>query len=156
MNRNSFDPRTSEFRLETSPFYLMAHADFRYHLEMESVLTSRGFNKSIYRILTILRETGCSSVTEISDIALIKRPTVSRVVDRMTKLGFVSTAPLASDNRVTEVCITEKGRQTLNELTPIVARQIERATRGISSEELDQLVLTLQKIGANLKRSYLE
>lgn len=153
---NSFDPTKGEFRLANSPFYLIAHADFRYHAEMEEVMAKRGVTKTIYRILTVLRETRCSSVTELSEIALTKRATVSRVVDRMVKSGLVSTAPMPTDNRVTEVRLTDKGREVLDELTPIVKRQLERALTDIPEAELQRFIGTLQAICSNLSKSHLE
>lgn len=153
---NSFDPTKDEFRLANSPFYLIAHADFRYHAEMEEVMAKRGVTKTIYRILTVLRETRCSSVTELSDIALTKRATVSRVVDRMVKSGLVSTAPMPTDNRVTEVRLTAKGRDVLDELTPIVKRQLERALHDIPEAELQGFIGTLRAICRNLSKSHLE
>ena len=156
MGTKKFDPTDESFRLSGSPFYLMAHADYRYHAEMESVMAARGLNKTIYRILTVLRETRCSSVTELSEIALTKRATVSRIVERMVKMELVTTAPMPTDNRVTEVRMTDRGREALDELTPVVKRQVERAMRDIPADDVDHLVSTLQKIGANLRRSPLE
>ena len=39
-NRGDYDPSSPTFRLENSPFYLMAHADFKYHEDMDKVLHS--------------------------------------------------------------------------------------------------------------------
>lgn len=151
-----FDPTSRAFRLATSPFYLMAHADFRYHEDMEIVMARRGLSKTIYRILTVLRETGAASVTDLSTIALTKRTTVSRVVDKMAKMGLVTTAPLASDQRVTEVKMAPKGTSVLNELTPMIRRQFERATEGVPAADLESLVRTLTHIGKNLARHPIE
>ncbi len=156
MIAEKIDPTSLKFKLENSPFYLIAHADFSYHEDMERVMTKRGLNKTIYRILTVLRESTPSSVTDLSRRALTKRTTVSRIVDRMTKAGLVTTAPLATDNRVTMVSITKAGLDILAELTPIVRRQVERALHDIPDAEIDHLVQTLQKIGHNLQKLAIE
>lgn len=156
MRSEAFDPTSKAFRLSGSPFYLIAHADFKYHEDMEAVMVKRGLNKSIYRILTVLRENEPSSISHLADTALIKRSTVSRIVDRMRELGLVTTANNSEDSRITEVSMTAEGRRTLDSLTPMVARQFNRATQGVTEQELNQLVRTLQRIIANLSRLPIE
>lgn len=151
-----FNPSSDVFRLSTSPFYLIAHADFMYHDAMEKILARYGITKSTYRILTVLREAQPCSVTFLADTALIKRTTVSRIIDRMTQTGLVSAAQGDEDGRVTEVRMTKEGRALLDQLTPIIARLFERATEGLTHAELTRLVATLQIMSTNLSRSPLE
>jgi len=151
-----YDPSNSDFRLENSPFYLMAHADYKYHEDMNVVLHKYGVSKSIYRIMTVLREVGTTSIGFIADAALIKRPTVSRIIDRMLEQGLVTSQPNAEDNRITDVALTDAGNETLAKLTPIVNRQFLRAMEGVSNADLSHLVRTLQKIGQNLSKLPIE
>lgn len=151
-----FDPSSATFRLSNSPFYLIAHADFMYHDAMERTLQRHGITRPIYRILTVLREYQPSSVTFLADTALIKRTTVSRIVDKMSQMGLVITGQGGEDGRVTEVRMTDDGKALLDKLTPMIAKLITRATEGISHAELTRLVGTLQIMSANLSRSPLE
>lgn len=151
-----FDPSSPEFRLGSSPFYLMAHADYKYHEDMEKVLHKHGVSKAFYRIMTVLRERQPASIGAIAETALTKRSTVSRIVDRMVEQGLVTTEPNPEDNRITEVTLTPAGQQKLRKLTPIVGRQFARATEGISERDLAHLQKTLQKIGQNLSKLPIE
>lgn len=151
-----YDPGQAGFKLVNSPFYLMAHADHKYHEDMDEVLAKRGMSKSIYRIMTVLRETEPASIGQITEGALLKRSTVSRIVDRMIENGFVVTEPDAEDARITQVSLTPAGHAQLREMTPVVNRQFVRATDGISKDDLAKLVKTLQKIGENLSKSPIE
>lgn len=155
-NRSVYDPSSPNFRLENSPFYLMAHADFKYHEDMDKVLHKHGVSKPIYRVMTVLREREPASIGAIAEAALTKRSTVSRIIDRMAEQGLVSTEPNAEDNRITEVRLTEEGRQLLAKLTPIVGRQFVRAMEGVSDRDLGVLLRTLQKISANLSKLPIE
>jgi DNA-binding MarR family transcriptional regulator len=154
--RNVYDPGDPGFTLAGSPFYLMAHADHKYHEDMDEVLVRRGMSKSIYRIMTVLREYEPASIGTIATVALIKRSTVSRIVDRMLDAGFVTAQAGGEDARITEVTLSEAGRAKLQELTPIVNRQFVRATEGIPAADLTNLVRTLKKIGDNLSKSPIE
>lgn len=154
--RSAYDPSSPGFRLENSPFYLMAHADYKYHEDMDKVLHKHGVSKPIYRIMTVLREHQPASIGALAEVALTKRSTVSRIIDRMLEQGLVTTEPNPEDNRITEVTLTPAGQQTLRKLTPIVGRQFVRATEGISDRDIAQLLKTLQKISHNLSKLPIE
>jgi MarR family transcriptional regulator, organic hydroperoxide resistance regulator len=154
--KSTHHPSHKEFRLDYSPFYLIAHADFKYHEDMDKVLKKHGVSKPIYRIMTILRENDKASIGTLADMALTKRSTVSRIIDRMLLQGLVSTEPNTSDNRITEVTLTSAGRQLLRTLTPIVGRQFVRATEGVSDRDIAHLLRTLRKISDNLGKLPIE
>jgi DNA-binding MarR family transcriptional regulator len=149
-------PAHPEFRLATSPFYLMAHADFDYHEDMSTVLEKHGVNRSMYRIMTVLREHESANIGFLAERSLTKRNTASRIVERMVSKGLVNAFPNPTDSRVTEVVLTQRGKDLLNSLTPIVGRQFQRAIDGVDNEELEHLVLVLQKISVNLSRLPIE
>jgi DNA-binding MarR family transcriptional regulator len=149
-------PAHPEFRLAMSPFYLMAHADFDYHEDMSTVLEKHGVNRSMYRIMTVLREQESANIGFLAERSLTKRNTASRIVERMVSKKLVKVFPNASDSRVTEVVLTQHGKDMLNSLTPIVGRQFQRAIDGINNEELEHLVLLLQRISDNLNRLPIE
>ena len=146
-------PAHPEFRLETSPFYLMAHADFDYHEDMSKALAKHGVDRSIYRIMTVLREHPSANIGMLAERSLMKRNTASRVIERMAERGLVTTNENPSDSRVTDVIMTSRGKDLLNTLTQIVGRQFQRAVEGVSEEGLKQLIVLLQKICRNLNRS---
>ncbi len=149
-------PAHPEFRLGLSPFYLMAHADFDYHEDMSTVLEKHGVNRSMYRIMTVLREHESANIGFLAERSLTKRNTASRIIERMVAKELVKAFPNAEDSRITDVTLTQRGKDLLNSLTPIVGRQFQRAIDGVNNEELEQLVLVLQKISNNLRRLPIE
>lgn len=155
-NRGDYDPSSPTFRLENSPFYLIAHADFKYHEDMDKVLHKHGVSKPIYRVMTVLREHQPASIGAIAEAALTKRSTISRIIDRMIEQGLVTAEPNPEDNRITEVTLTSAGEQMLRKLTPIVGRQFMRAMDGINNRDIAHLLRTLQKISANLSKLPIE
>lgn len=151
--KRAFDPTSDAFRLATSPFYLIAHADFMYHSKMEQVLAQKGVTKSIYRILTVLRDHQPCRMTDLADMALIKRSTVSRIIDRMIEMDLVEATQSNEDSRATDVRMSSPGRALLDSLTPLVAPLFVDATKGLNHEELLRFVATLQIISSNLEAS---
>lgn len=145
-----FDPTSEAFRLATSPFYLIAHADYMYHDQMDEVLDGMDVNKSMYRILTVLRDHQPCRMTDLADMALIKRSTVSRIVDKLRDMALVETDQSPDDSRATDVRMSAEGRAMLDSLTPLIAPLFVEATRGLGHDELQRFVATLQIISSNL------
>ena len=156
MDRSNYDPSDPGFRLENSPFYLMAHADFKYHEDMDKVLRKHAVSKPIYRVMTVLRERQPASIGTIAEATITKRSTVSRIIDRMIEQGLVTTEPNIDDNRVTEVTLTHAGQEKLRKLTPIAGRQVMRAMESVSDRDIAHLLRTLKRIIANLSKLPIE
>src|ERR1700677_1682183 len=102
-------PAHPEFRLATSPFYLMAHADFDYHEDMSTVLEKHEANRSMYRIMTVLREHDSANIGFLGERSLMKPNTASRVIERMVAKELVKASANPDDSRVTEIVLTQRG-----------------------------------------------
>ncbi len=103
-----------------------------------------------YNILRILRGAGpeglrCSDVTA----RLVTRvPDLTRLVDRLAKMGLVSREVPESDRRSVLLKLTEQGLATLAELDRPTAEIHERQLNHMTREELAQLSALLVKARA--------
>ena len=147
------NPASDEFSLGRYLFYLIAHVDSQYGIEMEKVLQTIKIERTQWQILLCLREDNPSSISELSSRSGKKLSTVSRVIERMSKEGLVKCAPRKSDQRVTEVFLLEKGEESLKKVIHVASKQYERAIEGFSEEEVEQLRHSLKKVLQNLNRS---
>jgi DNA-binding MarR family transcriptional regulator len=143
----------AQFSLERYPFYLMAHVDFRYTIGMEAALGHHKFTRPKWRVLASLSMQDGLSIGEMAEITLFKLSTLSRVVERMESDGLVKRRQRPSDQRITEVHITDAGHEAFQEILAVSRRQYARATEGLSTEEVEQLCATLQKMLHNLQQS---
>lgn len=146
------DPGSPEFRLLSSPFYLIALADFRFHEDLDKALARLGIDRSTYRVLTVLRDESPSTIKDVADRALLKRSTASRIVDRMREDDLVTTRANGDDNRLTDVKLTERGREVVEHAMRYGSRQLHRAMDGVSEEEVVGLVSLLRRITTNLSK----
>jgi MarR family transcriptional regulator, organic hydroperoxide resistance regulator len=150
------DPSHEDFSLSSSIFYLIAHADFQFHEDMDKVLSKYGVKRSTYRVLTVLREKETCNIGELSEGALLRRTTVSRIVKRMNEEGLVETTSNPADNRITEVRLRAAGKRALDKVIHVGSRQFNRATEGLSDEELGQLLGLLKHMIRNLSKLPIE
>jgi len=150
------DPSHEDFSLSSSIFYLIAHADFQFHEDMDKVLRKYGVKRSTYRVLTVLREKETCSIGELSENVFLRRTTVSRIVERMKEEGLVETTSNSADSRITEVKLTATGKQALDKVIHVGSKQFDRATEGLSNEELGQLLELLKHLIRNLSKLPIE
>ena len=151
-----FDPADPEFDLFSSPFYLIAHADSKYHEDLDKAIAKLGMNRRRYRIMTILMRTSPINIRDLSSLGMMKRSTVSRALERMRKEGWVTLNIDENDNRHTNVELTQTGRELAEKAMLFGSRQWQRAVEGLDQEHLDQLVSLLKHLVGNLSKLPIE
>jgi MarR family transcriptional regulator, organic hydroperoxide resistance regulator len=153
---NRMDPANQSFNLFKSPFYLIAHADFKYHEDLDKVMSKVGVDRTTYRLLTVLMQEGPANIKDVCEHALLKRSTGGRAIERMRDKGWVKTTLNEGDHRVTDVELTSSGRRMAQSLREVTSRQLHRAVSGFSAAELRQFDNMLARIIANLSRLPIE
>jgi len=150
------DPSHEHFSLDTSPFYLVAHIDHKYHEDMDKVLRKYGMTRPKYRVLHVLREHNPCNIGDLSDRAMIKKSTMSRIVERLRKEGLVKTTPNAADKRISDVALLPAGWAALEHVLMVGSRQFHRAIAGLTNKQIDTFIKTLHHVAENLNRLPLE
>lgn len=146
-------PAEAGFVLDDYPLYHLIRAAATYSAAMSEALKEYGLDITKWRILMLLDDAGPSTVGDLSRCAVIKMPTITRVLIRMEKDGLVERTALEADRRVVEVAMTGKAVETLNVVKDIGQSVFERAFDGLSPEDAAELTAHLKKIRANLDRS---
>jgi MarR family transcriptional regulator, organic hydroperoxide resistance regulator len=150
------DPALDEFDLFSSLFYLMAHADFHYHDDLDKVINRVGLSRTQYRMMTVLSMHSPLNVGDLADHALLKRSTCSHALVAMRRNGWVDTCTHPEDHRIIEVALTAEGRALVRHVMKSASKQLHRAVSGLDEKDISQLVDTLQVIVSNLSRLPIE
>lgn len=150
------DPSNKSFNLNYYPFHLIGIVDRLYGDDIDSMLVPHAIDRPKRRVFGALKAKNPSSISEISTLTSIKVSTISKLVERMRIDGLVTTAPRETDNRITDVFMTEAGVQAMNEITRVTSKQYWRALEGLSDKEVREFSETLHHILKNLRRSPLE
>ncbi len=98
-------------------------------------------------ILVILhqRET-CMKQQEIADEIYVSKSTLSEMIDRLSRDGYLERADDPSDRRNTIVALTERGRQRAEAAMEEHAREVEFLFRPLSEPEKAELLRLLEKL----------
>ena len=105
------------------------------------------------RILMYLADHTEVSQRELSDECLLDVTTMSRVLDRMEKMGLLVRERDPRCRRAYRVSLTRAGKEKAAEVKEGFRELEEVMCRGISEEELRVLTHGLKKVGENLENA---
>ena len=94
-------------------------------------------------LLFFLQQNDGLSLTEISQGLTLENPTVTGLIDRLEKSGYVKRSDHPSDRRVYLVHLTEKGNKVAKKALPVVRKLNEQIKEGYSKEEIGNFTKVL-------------
>lgn len=94
--------------------FLLAHVSSRVSREFHREVAAAGLSVTEWRVLASLIGSAGETIGKLSELALTKQPTLSKVVQRMERDNLVIRRTVRSDRRQTVVCMTPRG-QALSE-----------------------------------------
>jgi DNA-binding MarR family transcriptional regulator len=109
-----------------------------------------GLTRAQWGLLTHLRRKNGLRQTDLACLMELQPISLTRLIDRMVKNGWVERRADPEDRRTNRIFLTEKVKPVLGRLQEIGRKTREEAQAGISQEERDQLLQLLLRIRANL------
>ena len=77
----------AEFEREAWPFYWLTRATARYLIRLETALKPAGLDVPRWRVLMSLQGQDRASVSELAEHAIVKLPTMTKIVHRPASAG---------------------------------------------------------------------
>lgn len=107
-----------------------------------------GISPTQYNVLRILRGAGAGGLCcgEISDRMITHDPDITRLLDRMEKLGWIERARSTKDRRVVQARITKKGLELLKEMDVPIEDFNQQISKPLSEKKLRQLIELLAEL----------
>ena len=117
---------------------------------MYALLSSSGLYPGQHHLLAQLGRRDGQNQAELAALLLIKPSTITVMIRRMTRSGFVERRLDSKDKRVYRIFLTEKGQQILQQAN-IHLKQIEEETfADFSPQEREQFQQFAQRMKNNL------
>ena len=92
---------------------------------------------------------GSASQTDLANGTFKDAPTVSRIIDKLTKKGFVARTRFPNDRRRYQIALTAQGNRSHQVLNPIVKELRRRTWSNLSSNDHEELTRILGQIREN-------
>ncbi|MCI3939001.1 MarR family transcriptional regulator [Chryseobacterium aahli] len=102
-------------------------------------------------VLIILSKDEKISQNEIANLIFKDNASITRMIELMVKKDYLNRTVHTEDRRKFNLQITEKGKKTLELISPIVLINRNTALNGFSAEEIELLDKILDKIITNCK-----
>ncbi|WP_139991710.1 MarR family winged helix-turn-helix transcriptional regulator [Paenibacillus paridis] len=110
-------------------------------------MESHGIRQEHFMILELLYSKGPQPIQKISEKFDIPSGSITYVVDKLEKKGYVRREPSATDRRGSNVLLTETGQTLFDDIFPKHADVIAKNLAFISNEDKEQLIVWLKAIG---------
>lgn len=104
-----------------------------------------------WSILAILYHSDGVSQQFLAEATSRDKPSVTRLVDNLEKLGFVERRNHETDRRLNLIFLTDSGKEMQNPILNVVSETIEKATKGLSKEQILAVRDAFQLIYDNIK-----
>lgn len=102
-------------------------------------------------VLIIINKNSDYSQKEIAELIFKDNASITRIIELMVKKEYLTRTINEVDRRKFNLEITEKGKKTIELLTPIIHKNRQIALEGLSEDEIELLDKLLTKIISNCK-----
>jgi DNA-binding MarR family transcriptional regulator len=130
--------------------FLLAQVCHHHHFRTNTLLEAIGLYRGQPPVLFALWDQEGLTHTELAERLQNTPATITKMIQRMEKAGFVQRRPDANDQRVSRVYLTEAGRAIQARLQAIWDTMEAETFAGLSDEERLLLRRFLQHIRQNL------
>lgn len=110
-------------------------------------IASHELNMTEFAVLELLYHKGNQPIQIIGKKVLIASSSITYVVDKLVKKGYVERVACPDDRRVTFAAITDEGKQFTQKIYPQHEQKMATIFEGFTEQELEQAAELLKKIG---------
>ncbi|MBB6453379.1 DNA-binding MarR family transcriptional regulator [Salirhabdus euzebyi] len=110
----------------------------------ESFLSNYGLNSSYVYVMEVIKDTGPCSLTSIANYLELERATVSPLLTRMERDGFIKRLP-GKERRTMEVHLSEKGKGIIEEAL-VQLKEADKQLNDKLEGELQTIKSAIEKI----------
>ena len=141
--------------METRSLGLLLHDAARaVRKRFEARAVAHGLTAAQWRMLIrVCKARGGAPQAHFADLLEIEPISVSRLLDRMEAMGWVTRAPDPKDRRVRLVFPTPKALEAFASFKPVADDVYAEALEGITPDQHSQLLDALATITANLAKA---
>ena len=105
-------------------------------------------------LLSVLLRNGPTRMSDIGKLLKVSKPNITFLVDKLEEQNLISRENDKEDRRVINICLTEKGRKTIEDSKATLHRKIIGKLSLLSGEDLQTLQKSLKTSFDILEKMY--
>lgn len=120
---------------------------------LQKKFNTSGLNLTIeqWSVLYHLWKEDGKSQQELCNATFRDKPSITRLVDNLEKLGLVKRVPSENDRRINKVQLTKQALKLQEETMTLAEETLNEALEGVPAEHINLCKEVLQKVYDNLK-----
>jgi DNA-binding MarR family transcriptional regulator len=134
--------------------HLLAQVSRLHHSRAHTLLEEIGLYRGQHHVLRLLWEEEGRTHSELAEGLYVRPATVSKMIQRMKKAGFVQCRHDPEDQRISRVYLTEAGRAIREEVQRVWRTLEEETFAGLTPEEQGMLHQFLLQLYNNLLQAH--
>lgn len=111
-----------------------------------------GLSLSEFCVLELLYSKGAFSLKEIGEKILLANASITYIIDKLEKRGYLIRKPDSKDRRVVYAQLTSEGHQLMSRILPEQFTALYHAMDGLRVDEKELAIKLLKKLGITAKR----
>jgi DNA-binding MarR family transcriptional regulator len=135
--------------VESSLGYFLSTARNVLATRMDRAVAPLGLTSSQIGVILLLWFERARTPNEMSRVLSYDTGSMTRMLDRLEKKGFLARQRSVADRRVVELTLTPLGRDAAQQLPDLISQVLSDQLRGFSADEVTTLVRLLQRFIAN-------
>jgi DNA-binding MarR family transcriptional regulator len=106
--------------------------------------------------MNVLGDNDGICISDIKKSVHLSQATVTGIIDRLEKKGFVKREKCTSDKRRIEVWLTDQGREILQNAPPLLQEQFTEQFNKLEDWERTQILSSLERIVAMMEAKHID
>src|SRR5690606_10842701 len=115
--------------------------------KVEEDIKCLGLNPTEFAVLELIYSKGEQPIQKIGEKVLIASSSITYVVDKLEKKNYLRRKQSPKEVRIIYDCITEEGKQFMDEVFPKHKVAIQEILAGLNVEEKATMIKQLKKLG---------
>lgn len=135
--------------------FLIFTAQNKLRKHLNNVLAAAGVRVTIVQggILFLLKQQNGRTMSELSQLVGVDNSTLTGLVDRLERAGFVTRRMSATDRRSLLIDITDEGRQEAERAKAVIRAVNEEIKEGFTSEQIEAFKAVLKTFFLKFNRN---
>lgn len=143
--------KTEELTQSLKLFIVLSRAHKAIHESTNQFFQKNGLNPTEFAVLELLFHKGRQPLQKIGNKILLASGSITYVIDKLEKRGFIIRVSCPSDRRITFAEITTEGEAFMATLFPEHEKQLHEMMSALNPDEKDQAIVLLKKLGLSIK-----
>ncbi|MEK4228542.1 MarR family winged helix-turn-helix transcriptional regulator [Solibacillus sp. FSL H8-0538] len=132
-------------------FIVLSRAHKAINESTNQFFQKNGVNPTEFAVLELLYHKGRQPLQQIGNKILLASGSITYVVDKLEKRGYLTRVSCPNDRRVTYAEITEEGTIFMDELFPQHEQHLHELLSSLSVDDKDVAIELLKKLGLSIK-----